>query len=91
MKREKRFTEMKTLCSLCLAKDIKLSSFLGGNLNRIIFLLTLIDVDYFYDFEVLILNLLEVLLGSLIISFFFFLDMKDELESDVIIKHTASN
>ena len=83
---------MKTLCSLCLATDIKLSSFLGGNPNRILFLLTLFDVDYFYDFEVLLLILLEVLLGSLIISFFFFfLDMKDELEPDVIIKHTASN
>ena len=26
--------ELKTLCSLCLAKDIKLSSFLGGNPSR---------------------------------------------------------
>ena len=32
-----------------------------------LFSLTLIDVDYFYDFEVLILILFEVLLGSLII------------------------
>ena len=71
MKKEKRIIEMKILCSLCLAKDIKLSSLMGGNPNKILFLLTLIDVDYFYDFEVLILILLEVLLGSLIISFFF--------------------
>ena len=35
LKREKKITEMKTLYSLCLAKDIKLSSFSGGNLNRI--------------------------------------------------------
>ena len=55
LKREKRFTEMKTLCSLCLAKDIKPSSFLGGNPNInfhfVLFLLTLIDVDFFYEFE----------------------------------------
>ena len=70
MKRKKRITKMKTLYSLCLDKDIKLSSFLGDNPNKILFLLTLIDVDYIYDFEVLILILLEVLLGSLIISFF---------------------
>ena len=30
----KRITKMKTLCSKCLAKDIKLSNFLGGNLCR---------------------------------------------------------
>ena len=64
--------EMKTLYSLCLTKDIKLSSFLGGNQIFFFFLLTLIDVDYFYDFEILILICLEVLLGILIISFFFF-------------------
>ena len=52
---------------MCLAKDIKLSSFLGGNPNKVLFMLTLIDVDYFYDFEVLLLILLEVLLGNLII------------------------
>ena len=28
-----KMTEMKTLSMLCLAKDIKLSSFLGGNLS----------------------------------------------------------
>ena len=67
MKREKRITEMKTLCSLCLAKDIKLSSFLGGNPNRVfLFLLTLIYVDYLYDFEDLIFSLLEVFIRKLI-------------------------
>ena len=64
MKREKRITKMKTLYSLCLAKDIKLSSFLGGNPNKVFFLLILIYVDYLYDFEDLIFSLLEVLLGS---------------------------
>ena len=58
---------MKTFCSKCLAKDIKLSSFLGGNPSRIFILISLINVDSFYQFEVLILILLEVLLGSLII------------------------
>ena len=32
--KEENFTEKKTLCSKCLAKDIKLSSFLGGNPNN---------------------------------------------------------
>ena len=31
LKGEKNFVERKTICSKCLAKDIKLSSFLGGN------------------------------------------------------------
>ena len=31
--KRKKMAEMKTLSSLCLAKDIKLSSFLGGNLS----------------------------------------------------------
>ena len=31
---EENFAEKKTLCSKCLAKDIKLSSFLGGNSNN---------------------------------------------------------
>ena len=31
---EENFVEKKTLCSKCLAKDIKLSSFLGGNPNN---------------------------------------------------------
>ena len=31
LKREENFAEKKTLCSKCLVKDIKLSSFLGGN------------------------------------------------------------
>ena len=34
LKREKNFAERKTICSNCLAKDIKLSSFLGGNPNN---------------------------------------------------------
>ena len=33
LKREKNFAERKTIRSKCLAKDIKLSSFLGGNPN----------------------------------------------------------
>ena len=31
LKREKNFAEKKTLYDKCLARDIKLSSFLGGN------------------------------------------------------------
>ena len=77
---------MKTLYGLCLAKDLKLSSFLGGNPNRILFFLTLIDVDYFYDFEVLIFDFVR----SFIRKFDHFFYRKDEPESDVIIKHTAS-
>ena len=38
VKKGKSFAEMKTFCSKCLAKDIKLNSFLGGN-PRIIFIL----------------------------------------------------
>ena len=33
-KQTKRVTVLKALCSLCLAKDIKLSSFLGDNPSR---------------------------------------------------------
>ena len=32
--KKENFTEKKTLCSKCLAKDIKLSSFLGDNPNN---------------------------------------------------------
>ena len=32
--KEENFVEKKTFCSKCLAKDIKLSSYLGGNLNN---------------------------------------------------------
>ena len=31
--KEENFAEKKTLCSKCLVKDIKLSSFSGGNPN----------------------------------------------------------
>ena len=31
---EENFAEKKTFCSKCLAKDIKLISFLGGNPNN---------------------------------------------------------
>ena len=33
-KRVKNFAKRKTIRSKCLAKDIKLSSFLGGNLSK---------------------------------------------------------
>ena len=39
MKRGKIFSEMKTFYSKCLAKDIKLSSFLGGKPSRIFILI----------------------------------------------------
>ena len=39
VKKGKSFVEIKTLCTKCLAKDIKLSSFLGGNPSKI-FILT---------------------------------------------------
>ena len=38
LKRGKSFAEKNTFCSKCLAKDIKLSSFLGGNPRRILIL-----------------------------------------------------
>ena len=34
LKREENFDEKKTLCSKCLARDIKLSSSLGGNPSK---------------------------------------------------------
>ena len=34
LKREKNFAERKTICRKCLTKDIKLSSFLGGNPSK---------------------------------------------------------
>ena len=46
-KREKNFAKMKTFYSKCLAKDIKLSSFLGGNPSTIlIFLVRLILLNF---------------------------------------------
>ena len=47
---------MKTFCRKCLAKDIKLNSFLGGNPRKKINFEKLINVDYFYEFEILVLN-----------------------------------
>ena len=41
VKKGKSFVEMKTFCNKCLAKDIKLSSFLGGNPSRIFILIVL--------------------------------------------------
>ena len=46
-RREDNFVEIKTLCSKCLAKDIKLSSFLGGIPSRIlIFIVRLILLNF---------------------------------------------
>ena len=39
VKKGKSFAEGKIFCSKCLAKDIKLSSFLGGNPSRIFILI----------------------------------------------------
>ena len=39
VKKGKSFAEMKTFCSKCSAKDMKLRSFLGGNPRRIFFLI----------------------------------------------------
>ena len=39
MKKRKSFVEVKTFCSKCLAKDIKLSIFLEGNPSRIFLLI----------------------------------------------------
>ena len=39
VKKGKSFAEMKTFCIKWLAKDIKLSSFLGGNRSRIFILI----------------------------------------------------
>ena len=38
VKKGKSFAELKTFCSKCLTKDIKLISFLGGNPSRIFIL-----------------------------------------------------
>ena len=46
-KREKNFAELKTFYSKCLARDIKMSSFLGGNLSIIlIFIVRLILLNF---------------------------------------------
>ena len=34
LKRDEYFAEKKTFCSKCLVRDIKLSSFLGGNPSK---------------------------------------------------------
>ena len=39
VKKGKSFAEMKTFCNKCLAKDIKLSNFLGGNPSTIFILI----------------------------------------------------
>ena len=39
VKKGKSFAEVKTFCNQCLAKDMKLSSFLGGNPSRIFLLI----------------------------------------------------
>ena len=36
LKREKSFSKMKTFFNKCLAKEIKMSNFLGGNSSRIL-------------------------------------------------------
>ena len=36
LKIEENFVERKTFCSKCVARDIKLSSFLGGNPSKIL-------------------------------------------------------
>ena len=47
IKRENNFAEMKAFYSKCLAKDVKLSSFLGGNPNIIlIFIVILILLNF---------------------------------------------
>ena len=46
-RREENFVEMKIFCSKCLAKDIKLSNFFGGNPRRIlIFIVILILLNF---------------------------------------------
>ena len=46
-RKEENFVEMKIFCSKCLTKDIKLSSFLGGNPSIIlIFIVVLILLNF---------------------------------------------
>ena len=41
-RRKENFAEMKIFCSKCLAKDIELSSFLGGNPSRILIFIVIL-------------------------------------------------
>ena len=41
-RRKENFFEMKIFCNKCLAKDIKLSSFLGGNPSRILIFIVIL-------------------------------------------------
>ena len=54
-KREKSSAEKKIIYSNCLAKDIKLSSLMGATQAEVNLDSLIID-DYFYKFEVLVLN-----------------------------------
>ena len=56
LKRKENFTENKTFCSKCLAKEIKLSSFSRGNSRKILFfianltLLILVCLKFSFNF-----------------------------------------
>ena len=56
LKREENFAEKKTFCNKCLAKYIKLSSFLGGNPSKILLftanfiLLILVCLKFSFNF-----------------------------------------
>ena len=41
-RRKENFAEMKIFCSKCLAKDIKLSNFLGGNRSIILIFIVIL-------------------------------------------------
>ena len=69
LKREKSFAEMKTFCSKCLGKDIKLSNFLGGNPSKILILIVLLILLNFCVFVILVLILLEVLFFLVVVDF----------------------
>ena len=45
-RREENFAEIKILCNKCLAKDIKLSSFLGGNPRKILIFIVILILLY---------------------------------------------
>ena len=56
LKRKENFAEKKTFCSKCLAKEIKLISFLRGNQSKILFfianliLLILVCLKFSFNF-----------------------------------------
>ena len=60
---------MKTFCSNCRAKDIKLSSFLGSNPSRILNFISYINLVKFCVFVVLGLIMLEVLFFLVVVDF----------------------